>query len=265
MTARITNLAISLCLMCGIDSVNAAVIWTARDSVLNASYLFGAAADVSSDNVKDTANSLTERFSMSIADSDTDAGVVLGQPWSAAIIYSAGHTFEVLGSPLNISGISSTGSSAATANYTGGASIGVNVRAPGNSWAVEFEVTTPTRYLLQGSVSDTNTRNTSAGVGLEQFGLRWGAFKIFTDNTSFYETGELNPGLYRVIANASAVAGLEIASAQSGWNLQLGFAPVPLPSAIWLFASVLGVWVSGRNVLRDFGSTKKPNLITKKI
>jgi hypothetical protein len=41
---------------------------------------------------------------MSIADSDTDAGVVLGHPWSAAITYSAGHTFEVLGSPLNISG-----------------------------------------------------------------------------------------------------------------------------------------------------------------
>lgn len=239
MSALIKTLAFTLSVLSGIDFAEAAVVWTARDSQLTAGYLFGAAADVSSDNVTDTSNSLTERFTMSIADSDADAGVVLGQPWSAAISYSAGHEFEIFGSPLNLTGISSSGNSSATATYTGGASIGVNVRAPGNSWSAEFDVTAPTRYIIQGRVGDTGTRNTSAGIGLERFGITWVPLEILFDRPSFYETGELVPGQYRIIANASAVAGLDIASAQSGWDLQLTF--VPIPSAVWLFAGGVGI------------------------
>lgn len=239
MSLAIKSMLVLLSMFSGLESAGAAVIWTARDSVLNANYVFGAAADVSSDNVTDTSTSLTDRFDMVIADSDSDAGVVLGQPWSAAITYSAGHAFQVLGSPLNLDGFSSNGQSTATTSYTGGASIGVNVRAPGNSWAVEFEVTSPVQYVLQGSVTDSGTRNTTAVVALERFAIVWAGLEILRDDPNFYETGELSPGRYRVIASAAAVSGFDVASAQSGWDLQMSF--VPIPAAAWLFISGMGL------------------------
>ncbi|WP_150047376.1 MULTISPECIES: hypothetical protein [Methylomonas] len=224
----------------GLTTANAAVVWKGRESTLNASYLVGAGPVMHSDNVIDTSDSMTDRFAMAIAGSDAASGVLLGQPWSGALTYSAAHEFAVFGSPQNLAAITSSGSSNASATFTGGTSIGVNVRAPGNSWALEFDVTGPTPYTLQGSVGDSNTRNTTAGVQLQRFTVTWVPIELFADTPSFYQTGELAPGQYRIIATAAATAGLLVPAAESVWNLQLTF--VPLPPAAWLFAAVLGFW-----------------------
>jgi hypothetical protein len=115
------------------------------------------------------------------------------------------------------------------------------VRNPGNRLELHFTIDTPTAYVFQGAVADSNTISTGASVAIERFnGSVWvGLRDNILRDTSFVRQGELDPGLYRFVAEASARAQSDVSLATSSWNTTLSFAPVPLPPASGLFGSAI--------------------------
>lgn len=231
--------------LAGSAATQAAVMLVGRDSALNGGYLIGAGPVVLTGGGSDAETSLAQRAALEITGGDEAAGTLLGQPWTAAAAFTAGHDFLVEASPAGRTRFASTGSTTASTTTTGGGVGGTGVRNPGNRLELQFTLDSPTEYALQVTASDSNADNTVGGVQLGVFtGSIWAPLVNFADTTDFQED-VLPAGLYRLVATASAQADAN-ETVFSGWSYDVTFTPVPEPVTAGLMAAALGLAAAAR-------------------
>lgn len=221
----------------------AAVALAGRSSTLQAQYLLGAGSDGESGGGTDSETSTEDRPALQIDGSADKSGLVNGQPWSAMVSFSAGHQFLVDDSSGSLARITSVGSSHSFATASGPATAFVSVPSSGNRLELQFTVDAPTSYSLLATVfaSGTSAQDVSATLNLQvAWGTRWLPMQII--DASFgsdptLRTGELGPGLYRMLATAGTESIFPAQpSASASWQYDLVFAPVPEPATLWLWA-----------------------------
>lgn len=254
---------IGVCATAWAVPATAAVALTGRSSTLQAQYLLGAGSNGESGGGTDSETSTEDRPALQIDGSADKSGVVNGQPWSAMISFSAGHQFLVDDSGGSLGRITSVGSSHSFATASGPAAAFVSIPSSGNRLELQFTVDAPTHYSLLATVSASGTaaQDVSATLNLQvAWGSRWLPMQIIdaslgSDPT--FRTGEMGPGLYRMLATAGAESIFPAQpSASASWQYDLVFAPVPEPATLWLWAA--GAVALGRRFRRRTDAIKIP-------
>ena len=251
--AVIGTAVVAIVVLLPVEVVRGAAVLVSRDSQLNGSYLFGAGSATTVGGDDDSESSLDQRRSLSIADQNQDTGTANGERWSASASVSASHSFVLDGRADALDGITSSGSSTATTLTDGPAVAGADVRNPGNRLALVFSVDVPTAYRLDVTTADSDTQANLGSVQLQRGdGVRWATFVGSADETALY-TGELRPGLHRIVADARAEAGGASGSGFGSWSYNLSLTPVPLPGAALCFAPALVLLAWRGRQARSFG------------
>jgi hypothetical protein len=239
-----TAALIAVCATAWAAPATATVALAGRSSTLQAQYLLGAGAAGESGGGTDSETSTEDRPALQIDGSVDRSGIVNGQPWSAMLGYSAGHQFLVDDFGGSLSRITSVGSSHSFATASGPATAFVSVPSGGNRLELQFTVDAPTSYSLLATVfaSGTSAQDVNATLNLQvAWGSRWLPMQLI--DASFgsdptLRTGELGPGLYRMLATAGVESIFPAQpTAAASWQYDLVFAPVPEPATLWLWAA----------------------------
>jgi len=254
---RSASLALAMLVFAG--PALAAATLAGRSSNLYGQYLIGAGGSGESGAASDSETSTEDRPALQVDAVAEKSGATSGTPWTAQATLSAGHQFLRDESGGTLARLTSTGSSQTFAQASWPALAFASIAGSGNWLTLEFSVDAPTPYTLVATVSASGTvaQDISATVQLQQAaGSRWGAVQIISTGLGHgteFRDGVLNPGLYRMSAQAAVEsfhAG-PVASSAS-WNYDLSFSPVavPDPAAVWLLLAGGGVIAWQRRVLR---------------
>ncbi len=212
---------------------------TSRSSKLNISYTYGACADSNSGVIPKEDFSLVNASSISQPLSGATSGICPNQiAYTATVRQSAFHGYEVTGPLNNFSRIRGWGSNSAYTSATGLGTAQLLCSAPGNQLILTFTVSSVQNYNISGQ---TTYNDVGCLVALQFFdGFTWQAapfYSLFlpTGQGRFNQSGTLNPGTYRVLAEAATNAfGNEFSGAGYIFDLFLGAAPTILQGTVTL-------------------------------
>lgn len=212
---------------------------TSRSSKLNMSFVYGACADSHNGSIPKDDFALVSSSSISQPFSGATSGVCPGgTPYSASVSQSAFHGYVVTGPLTNFSRIRGWGSNSAYAASSGLGSASMISSAPGNQLILTFTVTSAQNYNISGQTSYTDT---GCLVALQFFdGFTWQASPFYSlflagGQGKFNQAGVINPGTYRILAEAASNAfANEFSGASYAFDLFLGSAPTIIQGTITL-------------------------------